>query len=199
MSLHNHLANFSPDAIRRHNEVSRADEKFGDDRPPVPESAAEFFSGWVADGGGGASGDEGTSFFNIVNSYWAARNENCMLLVHFNDLKADRAGEMRRIAEFLNIDIPTTLWPELVAAASFEAMKAQGQELLPNTHTTFVDGAARFLHKGTNGRWQGVVSSADLARYDAQVEAFFTPELAYWVSNGRGRSTLPPLPSDPSC
>ena len=176
MSLHNHFANFSADVIRRNNEVSSADEKFGDDWLPVPESAAEFFSGWVADGGG-ALGDEGTSFFNVENSYWAARNENCMLLVHYNDLKADRDGEMRRIAEFLNIDIPATLWPELIAAAGFEAMKAQGEALLPHLHRAFDGGAARFLHKGTNGRWQGAVLSADLARYDDQVEALSRPIL----------------------
>jgi len=102
MSFHNHLANHSQDIIRQLNEVSRADEKFGDDWLPVPESAAEFFSGWVADGGG-ASGDEGASFFNVEKSYWAARNEKYMLLVHYNDLQADRGGEMRRIAEFLGI------------------------------------------------------------------------------------------------
>ncbi len=110
-----------------------------------------------------------------------------MLLVHYNDLKADREGEMRRIAEFLDIDIPAALWPELVAAAGFEAMKAQGQELLPNADKSYVGGAARFLHKGTNGRWEGAVSSADLALYDAQVEALFAPDLAHWVSNGRSK------------
>jgi aryl sulfotransferase len=110
-----------------------------------------------------------------------------MLLIHYNDLKADREGEMRRIAEFLDIDIPATLWPELVTTASFDAMQAQGEALLPNLQRTFDGGAARFLHKGTNGRWKDVVSSADLARYDALVEVLFTPDLAYWVSHGRRR------------
>lgn len=94
-------------------------------------SAAEFFSDWVADAGG-AFGDEGASFFSVENSYWAARNEPRLLLVHYNDLKADRDGEMRRIADFLDIDIPAALWPEIVAAAGFEAMKAQGEALLPH-------------------------------------------------------------------
>jgi aryl sulfotransferase len=185
MSLHNHMVNFSAEAIRRLNEVSQADEKFGDDWLPISESAAEFFLDWVADGGC-APGDEGASFFTVENSYWAARNESRMLLVHYNDLKVDRDGEMRRIADFLDIDIPATLWPEIVAAAGFDAMKAQGETLLGAVQRTFVGGAARFLHKGTNGRWQGVVSSADLARYDALVEALFTPYLAHWVSTGRG-------------
>jgi aryl sulfotransferase len=100
MSLHNHMANFSADAIRRLNEVSRADEKFGDDYLPIPESPAEFFADWVADGSG--QGDEGASFFNVENTYWAARNETNMLLVHYSDLKADRIGEMRRIAARLH-------------------------------------------------------------------------------------------------
>jgi aryl sulfotransferase len=184
MSFHNHLTHFSVEAIRRLNEVSRGDQKFGDDWLPVPESAARFFAEWIDDDGG-AMGDEGTSFFNVENAYWAARNEPNMLLVHYNDLKADRDSEMRRIADFLNIDIPATLWPEIVAAAGFDAMKAQGETLLPNADRTFIGGAARFLHKGTNGRWQGIVSSADLARYDAMLETHFTPALADWVSNGR--------------
>jgi aryl sulfotransferase len=186
MSLHNHYANFRADAIRRFNELSRTDEKFGDDWLPVPESAAEFFSDWVADGGG-AFGDEGASFFSVENSYWAVRNEPRLLLVHYNDLKADREGEMRRIADFLDIDIPAALWPEIVAAAGFEAMKAQGEALLPHQNRLFDDGAARFLHKGTNGRWQGTVLIADLVRYDADVEILFTPDLAFWVSNGQGK------------
>jgi aryl sulfotransferase len=88
MSYHNHLANFSADAIRRLNELSQADEKFGDDWLPIPESAAEFFSDWIANEGG-AFGQEGASFFSVENSYWGARNEPSMLLVHYNDLKAE--------------------------------------------------------------------------------------------------------------
>jgi hypothetical protein len=63
----------------------------------------------------------------------------------------------------------------------------QRRRALGHQQQTFVGGAARFLHKGTNGRWKYVVSSADLARYDAQVEALFTPDLAHWVANGWGK------------
>ena len=64
-------------------------------------------------------------------------------------------------------------------------MKAQGETLLPNAHVGWEGGATRFLHKGSNGRWLDVVSSADLARYDAQVNTHFTFDLAYWAANGR--------------
>jgi aryl sulfotransferase len=183
MSFHNHLFNFTAGTLERLSEISRNDPKFGDDYPAVPESAAAFFAGWVTDGG--AQGDEGASFFHVEKSYWAARADSNMLLVHYNDLIADRDGEMRRIADFLGITIPEAMWPEIVAAAGFESMKAQGETLLPSADKVWQGGAQRFLHKGSNGRWQDVVSADDLARYDAQVKRHFSPDLARWVAGGR--------------
>ena len=41
-------------------------------------------------------------------------------------------GEMRRIAKFLDIEVAETLWPKLIAAAGFEAMKSKAAELMPS-------------------------------------------------------------------
>ena len=183
MSFHNHLTHFTDAILTTADAISRSDPKFGDDLPRVPENAAEFFSEWVLDGGG--QGDDGASFYCMENSYWAQRANKDLLLVHYNDLKADRDGEMRRIANFLEIEIAPPLWPEIVAAADFEAMKAQGDALMPNVHNLFDHGAARFLNKGTNGRWQNVFGADDLKRYDAQVKTHFAPDLARWVEYGR--------------
>ena len=61
----------------------------------------------------------------MENSYWAARHDPNVLMVHYADLKVDREGEMRRIADFLGISIPESVWPSLVAAAGFEEMKSR--------------------------------------------------------------------------
>ena len=50
-----------------------------------------------------------------------------VLFVHFNDLKTDLSGEMRRIANFLGISVNEDIWPELVAAAGFTAMRRDGE------------------------------------------------------------------------
>ena len=183
MSFHNHLSHFTPEALTDLDALGHGDPKFGDDYPRVSHDPAKFFSDWVGDGG--AQGDEGASYYSMENSYWAERRNQNVLLVHYNDLKADRGSEIRRIARFLEIDIPERLWPEIIAAASFEAMKEQGAELMPNVHNLFDLGASRFLHKGTNGRWHGVFSVDDLARYEAQVKAHFAPDLARWLEHGR--------------
>lgn len=160
-----------------------------------PRSAAsnprEFFHQWVKDDQAG--NDETLSFFHLERSYWAERHRPNVLLVHYNDLKKDLSGEMRRLAAFLEIEISEAIWPSLIEAAGFEAMKKNGEKILDFAARLFEGGSARFLHKGTNGRWRDVVANEDLAIYDAKVKAEFTPALARWVENGRLETADPRL------
>jgi aryl sulfotransferase len=91
---------------------------------------------------------------------------------------------MRRIAEFLALEPPRAVWPHLVEAASFEAMKRDGKSLLPGIEPIFEGGSDRFLFKGTNGRWRDVMTAEDLALY-GQVAKRLTPGLAHWLQSGR--------------
>ena len=113
-----------------------------------------------------------------------ARRDN-LLLVHYADLKADLAGEMRRIANFLAIATPEALMPDLVQAAQFETMKAQGDAMIPHLRKNFDTGAERFINKGVNGRWKNVLMPEDLARYDTLVRRKLSPSAALWLEHGR--------------
>jgi len=106
-------------------------------------------------------------------------------MVHYADLKADLAGEMARIADFLEIDTPPAVMDQLVDAARFETMKSQGEAILPDIGQFFDNGSQRFLHKGENGRWLGVLTDEDLARYDALAAARLSPGLRAWIHGGR--------------
>jgi aryl sulfotransferase len=194
MSMHNHMIGFTPRAIARMAEVNIADPKFGDALPPTPEDPAVFFHEWLEDGGG--RGDDGAAFFHVENSYWAARRDPNMLLVHYNDLKADLAGEIRRLAGFLDIEVAPDVMPRIVEAARFETMRAQGDVLLPQMAQSWDEGARRFLYKGVNDRWKGVVSDADLDAYAGLVKANFSPALAAWLEHGRLKTCEPALAPD---
>ena len=183
LSLHNHLLNFNAVAKGMLDEISRADPKFGDAYPPTPEDPAAYFRRWLEDGGD--QGDPGAGFFHLERSYWAARRDPDVLLVHYADLKADRAAEMKRVADFLGIAVPDALWPDLVEAAGFEAMKRDGPTLIPMAEAMWEGGSGRFLHKGTNGRWRDLFDAEDLAAYDTLVAREFTPGLATWLERGR--------------
>lgn len=183
MSLHNHLTNFTPEAIAMLDEISLADPKFGDRYPRVSADAGAFFRDWIT--GDALDGDPELSFFAVERSFWAQRRRPDVLLVHYNDLKTDREDEMRRIARFLGIEVPEVLWPRLVEAAGFEAMQRDGDAILALAHALWEGGPSRFLHKGTNGRWRDVVAAEDLARYDQRVAAELAPGLARWLEGGR--------------
>jgi aryl sulfotransferase len=183
MSLHNHLANFTPAGLCMLDDVSLVDPKFGTPYPRAPADAAQFFRQWVSDGG--SQGDLNSSFFHVEQSFWVARRDPNVLLVHYNDLKQDRAGEMRRIAAFLGIDVADDLWPSLIEAAGFDAMKREAAALIPMAAHLWDEGPDRFMHKGTNGRWRDVVADGDLAIYEAKIRTEFTPGLANWLENGR--------------
>ena len=184
LSLHNHLANFAPQMLAQFDERLLADPKFAAPFPRFSDDPAEFFHLWLTDGDTDGDGDEGASFFHLENSWWAVRDNPDVLMVHYADLKADLFGEMRRIAAFLDIDVPESLWPSLVQAASLEAMRRDADSL-GGMDAVFNGGAARFFNKGVNGRWQGVFAEADLALYDSKVRQVFAPELAEWLEHGR--------------
>ena len=184
LSFYHHKANYTPQAVERMLEISRDDPKFGDAFAVVSSDPSDHFHDWLG-GDEDALGDPGASYFVVENSFWAARHEPNVLLVHYNDLKSDRAGEMRRIADFLDIDIAELVWPELVEAAGFDAMKKASEALMPAAGNTWKGGGKTFLNKGTNGRWHDIYSAEDLAFYDKQVAAEFSPTLAAWCEHGR--------------
>jgi aryl sulfotransferase len=125
------------------------------------------------------------AIFDIERSYWTERQRGNLLMVHYNDLKADLSGEMKRIAAFLGIETPAALWPELVEAATFEKMKNEGAALLPGIEMAVRGGHQTFLNKGTNGRWRDVLTKDDVARYRARAAAELPPGLNDWLEHGR--------------
>ena len=183
LSFHNHLFNFTQARKDDFDRLSLADPKFGDRYPPTPEDPAAYFHQWLMSDGDG-QGDAGAGFFHMENSYWAARHDPNVLMVHYADLKADREGEMRRIADFLGITVPESVWPSLVKAAGLDEMRQEARAL-GGMEFAFKGGADTFFNKGTNGRWQGVFKPEDLAAYDARVKREFEPELARWLEHGR--------------
>jgi aryl sulfotransferase len=183
-SFHNHFLNFTPGAIANIAAVEKSDGGAGEIPPPTPEDPREFFLGWMAnhkhDGAPAAD-----AFFDIERSYWQERGRENLLLVHYNDLKADLKGEMRRISTFLGIDTPDALLSELAEAATFDKMKSDGAAILPGIEMAFKGGHQTFLNKGTNGRWKGVLTPDDIAAYRERAAAELPAGLNDWLENGR--------------
>ena len=183
-SFHNHFLNFTPQFIGNIQRVAQEGGDTGGPSRPMPEDPREFFLSWIE-----LHDDDvvpvAAAFFDLERSYWTERRRENLLLVHYNDLKADLSGEMKRIAAFLGIETPAALWPELVEAATFEKMKSEGAALLPGIEMAVRGGHRTFLNKGTNGRWRDVLTKEDVARYRERAAAELSPGLNDWLEYGR--------------
>lgn len=124
------------------------------------------------------------SVFNFADSFWNTRTTPNILMVHYNDMKTDLEGEMRRVAEFLEIEIPEADWPGYIEAASFDSMKRDLDEMVPEFNFFFAHGATGFMNKGTNNRWKDELTDEDLALYEAKASKL-DPAHRNWLENGR--------------
>ena len=149
----------------------------GDKITPPTKDVVPYFRDWLAN-----DGQPFWSLWDNMRSWWAIRDLDNVLLVHYADLKRDMAGEIRRIAAFLDID-PTN-WPAILDHCSFDYMKSHAAAYAPLGGTFWEGGAETFIHKGTNGRWQGQLTAADVAAYEARALAELGPECAAWLAGG---------------
>jgi aryl sulfotransferase len=113
MSLLNHNNSFVPEAYEVFDKIGLADETIKRPYPRLPKTEREFFLYWI-DNKQDLPTRMSDGFFSLERSYWTERRRSNLLLVHYNDLKADLTGEMKRIADFLGITTPNALWPQLV-------------------------------------------------------------------------------------
>jgi aryl sulfotransferase len=124
------------------------------------------------------------SYWENIRSWWEARQTPNIMLVHFNDLKADLEGEMRRIADFLGCDIDEQRWPTIVDHCSFAYMKRNAADVAPLGGAIFEGGAGVFINKGVNGRWRDVLTAADIADYERKAREELGEICAAWLASG---------------
>jgi aryl sulfotransferase len=190
MSMWNH--------VRRYTPLAREMLSSGEHAPAEPffeppDDIREFWRIWMTRGTYPWEHD-GFPFWSHLHharSYWDYRHLPNILILHYNDLKADLPGEMRRIARFLGIDVPEAKWPMLADAATFAAMKRDTALLGPEMGAIFEGGADGFLFKGTNDRWRDVLTAEDLALYDVAAARTLTPDLQRWLERGAASGVAP--------
>lgn len=193
LSWQNHVQGASPELRRRVAEQARelfagTNEKAVLQRMAPVDDPREFFVQWLdelenAPPEEAAGGDP--TYFGFEATYWRERARPNLLLVHYDDLKRDLAGEMRRISEFLEIDTPEALMPRLVEAASFDSMKRDGDALFPKLKMAFDRGADRFINRGVSGRWRNYITPENVERYETIARRSVSESLAKWLERGR--------------
>jgi aryl sulfotransferase len=175
-SLHNHHSGFRPETYDLFNNMPGLIG--GPLAPPNPDIRS-YFKAWLEQ-----DGYPFWSFWENTACWWALRNLPNVRLVHFARLKDDLEGEMRAIAEFLEIQTPEARWPSLVEHCTFDYMKAHAARFAPQGGQLWEGGAEAFINKGTNGRWRDLLSPAESLAYERMAVEKLGADCAHWLMTG---------------
>ncbi|MBQ1051765.1 sulfotransferase domain-containing protein [Micromonospora sp. C51] len=108
---------------------------------------------------------------------WARRHQPNVHLVHYDDLRADLTGQMRHLAERLDLEPPG---PHLVAAATFDRMRARADRLAPDAAGVLRERNA-FFRSGRSGQGNELLDATARAHYRARVATLAPPDLLAWL------------------
>lgn len=150
--------------------------------PPIEKPPADirhYYHDWLD-----RDGHPWWPFWENVRSWWAIRHLPNVKLVHFAQLKADLPGQMREIANFLDIPIDESKWEAMVDHCSFDYMKRHADKSVPLGGLFWDGGAQTFVHKGTNGRWREVLTRQESEKYERLALTQLGAECANWLATG---------------
>ncbi|ABS63918.1 sulfotransferase [Parvibaculum lavamentivorans DS-1] len=177
-SMYNHHANANDAFYEALNETPGL---VGEKLDRVTTDVRTYFNDWVA-----RDGYPFWSLWENVSSWWAIRHLPNIHFMHFDMMKRDMEGEIRRLARFLDIEVDETRWPAIVEHCTFDYMKKHADKSAPLGGLLWEGGASTFINKGTNGRWRDVLSAEECANYEALAREKLGAECAHWLMTGEG-------------
>ena len=138
-------------------------------QPPRPDGERDRFWQWVDDET--PSTQIGSSLRRTaehLQAFWDAVDDLDVVVLHYDDLKADLEGKMRELAARLSIEVDEGQWPPLVEAATFESMRSKADTTVPGGGRSHWIEPAAFFSRGTSGQWRDLLDEEDLVRYAAR-------------------------------
>ena len=150
--------------------------------PPRTDDLREYFLDWLRE-----DGFPWWPFWENIRTWWEIRNLPNVYLLHYQSLKNDMEGEMKKIGRFLGYDIdsiPSETWETMVLYCSFNYMKHNATASTPLGGDLWEGGAQTFVNKGENKRWTQTLKPEDITEYESRALEELGPECAYWLATG---------------
>jgi aryl sulfotransferase len=191
MSFSNHYRNYTERAYESLDGPTLDGEaRMGDALPRFDDDVHRRFRNWITRGWFEWE-SEGWPFWGNMHhtrTYWDFRHLPNLCFLHFADMLADLDGSVRKIADFIGLEVSDEDVKRVVEATRFESAKQRAIEADaaadPNEPRIFTGGSAAFIYKGTNGRWKDVLDAEDLALYEQTRDRVLSPDCARWLENG---------------
>ena len=146
--------------------------------PPIGEPPV-YFENWLDN-----DGAPFWSFWENVRSWWQVRDLPNVKLIHFANFKADMEGQIREIAEFIDVEVDDATMKDVLRHCSFDYMKSNAEQTVPLGGAFWEGGAKTFIHKGANGRWKTELPAELSQRYEQMAREQLGEACARWIETG---------------
>jgi hypothetical protein len=147
-----------------------------------PADRLERFRRWVDDETPvTVSGSTLRFTLHHLRTFWDAPDDLDVVLLHYDDLTGDLAGEMRRLADHLGIVVPDDVWPGLVRAATFDEMRSHPEVTVPGGSRGQWKDPTVFFRRGTSGQWRELLDEPARERYAQVVQRLVPADLSAWL------------------
>lgn len=183
MSFWNHYSNFTDEYYEGEKERETNTDNL------LPKCDGDIHKGWrdFITRGWFEWESEGYPFWGNLHhtkTFWEFRHLPNILFVHYNNLLDNCHAEIRRVADYVGVDVTDLQIDKVVELTSFQTVKAQSDEIMGEM-ASFKGGSKAFINKGTNGRWKDVFSEQELELYDEAVKRVLTPDCVRWLETGQ--------------
>ena len=182
-SLLNHWGNHTDSFFDlMNNTPGRPGEPF----PKMGDDVHELWSDWINKGwfDWESDGYPYWSHLHHCKTWWEYRHLPNIEFFHYTDMLENLEREMRRVANFIGVDVKESTWPVIINASSFETVKKNPEKIVGDMDFSFKGGANTFINKGTNGRWKDILSDEDIKMYHQAMTRKLSPDCANWLENG---------------
>ncbi|XP_077171363.1 sulfotransferase 1B1-like [Paroedura picta] len=108
------------------------------------------------------------SWYDHVQRYWEEKANHRILYLFYEDMKEDLAREIRRVKNFLEVDLSEDIVQKIAHHTTFQVMKDNpmtNAEDVPNT--VFDRTISSFMRKGEVGDWKNYFTVAQREAFDA--------------------------------
>ena len=143
----------------------------------IPEAFSDFWDQWVE------NGQPRWDFWHNVDRWWQVRNQENVLLLHYNDLINYKPQAAEKIARFLGLNWNMQVCDTVCKYSTIDYMRMLELEGKFGG-TTKTKKRTSLINKGTNNRWKNLLSKSQLEHYKQVVSERLELDCADWLYHG---------------
>lgn len=110
------------------------------------------------------------SWAEHVANLWQNRHRDNLLLLSFHDMKADPAGSVAQVADFLRVDLTPQELAAVTQLSSFQHMQSIDHKFHPGPGAPFSPARTKIIRRGKSGNSAEMLSAAQQRRIDAYMQ-----------------------------